>query len=44
MGLIDLPEIEDYFQGGFSVCPIKRQAMTPGAHLGLGRLGSCLGR
>jgi len=44
MCLIDLPEIEDYFQGDFSVCPIMRQAMTPGAYLGLGRLGSCLER
>ena len=44
MGLIDLPEIEDYFQGDFSVCPIMRQAMTPGAYLRLGRLGSCLWR
>ena len=28
MGLVDLQEIEDYFQGDFSVCPIVRQAMT----------------
>ena len=28
MGLVDLPEIEDYFQGNFCVCPIVRQAMT----------------
>lgn len=28
MGLVDLPEIEDYFQGDFCVCPIVRQAMT----------------
>ena len=28
MGLIDLPEIEDYFQGNFCVCPIVRQAIT----------------
>jgi len=28
MGLLDLPEIEDYFQGDFCVCPIVRQAMT----------------
>ena len=28
MGLVALPEIEDYFQGDFSVCPIVRQAMT----------------
>ena len=28
MGLDDLPEIEDYFQGDFCVCPIVRQAMT----------------
>ena len=27
MGLVDLPEIEDYFQGDFCVCPIVRQAM-----------------
>ena len=27
MGLVDLPEIEDYFQG-VCVCPIVRQAMT----------------
>jgi len=28
MDLVDLPEIEDYFQGDFCVCPIVRQAMT----------------
>ena len=28
MGHVDLPEIEDYFQGDFCVCPIVRQAMT----------------
>jgi len=28
MGLVDLPEIEDYFQGDFYVCPVERQAMT----------------
>ena len=28
MGLVDIPEIEDYFQGDFCVCPIVRQAMT----------------
>ena len=28
MGLVDLPEIEDYFQGDFCVCPIVRQSMT----------------
>ena len=28
MGLVDLPEIEDYFQGDFCVCPIVGQAMT----------------
>ena len=28
MGLVDLPEIKDYFQGDFCVCPIVRQAMT----------------
>ena len=28
MGLVDLPEIEDYFQGDFYICPIVRQAMT----------------
>jgi len=28
MGLVDLTEIEDYFQGDFCVCPIVRQAMT----------------
>jgi len=28
MGLVDLPEIEDYFQGDFCICPIVRQAMT----------------
>ena len=28
IGLVDLPEIEDYFQGNFCVCPIVRQAMT----------------
>ena len=28
MGLVDLPEIDDYFQGDFCVCPIVRQAMT----------------
>ena len=28
MGLVDLPEIEDYFQDDFCVCPIVRQAMT----------------
>ena len=28
MGLVDLPEIEDYFQGDFHICPIVRQAMT----------------
>ena len=28
MGLVDLPETENYFQGDFCVCPIVRQAMT----------------
>ena len=28
MGLVNLPEFEDYFQGNFCVCPIVRQAMT----------------
>ena len=28
MDLVDLPEIEDYFQGDFCVCPIVRQDMT----------------
>jgi hypothetical protein len=28
MGLVDLPWIEDYFQGDFCVCPIVRQAVT----------------
>ena len=28
LGLVDLPEIEDYLQGDFCVCPIVRQAMT----------------
>ena len=28
MGLVDLPEIEDYFQGDFCICPIVRQVMT----------------
>ena len=28
MSLVDLPEIEDYFQGDFCVCPILRQSMT----------------
>jgi hypothetical protein len=28
MGLVDLPEIDDYFLGDFCVCPIVRQAMT----------------
>ena len=28
MGLVDLPQIEDYFQGDFCICPIVRQAMT----------------
>ena len=28
MCLVDLPEIEDYFQGDFCVCPIVRQSMT----------------
>jgi len=28
MGLVNLPEIEDYFQGDFCVRPIVRQAMT----------------
>ena len=28
MDLVDLPEIEDYFQGDFCVCPMVRQAMT----------------
>ena len=28
MGLVDLPEIEDYFQGDFCICTIVRQAMT----------------
>ena len=28
MGLVDLPETDDYFQGDFYVCPIVRQAMT----------------
>jgi len=27
MGLVDLPEIEDYLQGDFCLCPIVRQAM-----------------
>jgi len=27
-GLVDLPEIEVYFEGDFCVCPIVRQAMT----------------
>jgi len=29
MGLVDLPEMDDYFQGDFCVCPKVRQAMTP---------------
>jgi len=28
MGLVDLPETEDYFQGDFCLCPIVRQTMT----------------
>jgi hypothetical protein len=28
MGLVELPEMCDYFQGDFVVCPIVRQAMT----------------
>jgi hypothetical protein len=28
MGLVDPPEIEDYFLGDFCVCPIARQPMT----------------
>ena len=28
IGIVDLPDIEDYFQGDFCVCPIVRQAMT----------------
>ena len=28
MGLVDLQEIEDYFQGNLCVCPIVRQATT----------------
>ena len=28
-GLVDLPQIDYYFQGDFCVCPIVRQAMTP---------------
>jgi len=28
MGIVDLPETDDYFQGDFSVCPVVRQAMT----------------
>jgi len=28
MGLVDLPEIKDYFQGDFCIYPIVRQAMT----------------
>src|SRR5215469_1146983 len=28
MGLVDLPEIDDYFQGDFCACSIVRQAMT----------------
>ena len=28
MGLVDLPEIEDYFQVDFCVSPIVRQALT----------------
>ena len=28
MGLVDLPETDDYFQCHFYVCPIVRQAMT----------------
>jgi hypothetical protein len=28
MGLVDLPEIDDYFLRDFCVCPIVRQAMT----------------
>jgi len=28
MGLVDLQELEDYFEGDFCVCPIVRQAMT----------------
>jgi hypothetical protein len=28
MGLADLPEIDDYFQGDLYVCPIVRQTMT----------------
>jgi hypothetical protein len=28
IGLVDLPEIDDYFQGDFCICPIVTQAMT----------------
>jgi hypothetical protein len=28
MGLVNLPEIDDYFLGDFCVCPTVRQAMT----------------
>ena len=28
MGLVDLPEMQNYFQGNFCICPIVRQAMT----------------
>jgi len=28
MGLVDLPETDDYFQGDFCVCPMVRQVMT----------------
>jgi len=28
MGLVDLPEFENYFRGEFCVCPIVRQAIT----------------
>jgi len=28
MGLVDVPEIDIYFQGDFCVCPIVRRAMT----------------
>jgi hypothetical protein len=28
MGLVNLPEIDDYFLGDFCVCPNVRQAMT----------------
>jgi hypothetical protein len=28
LGLVDLPEIDYYFQGDFCVCPVVRKAMT----------------